>query len=77
MTISVCAIVLILVSITALLVLYLKSSKESYRDPLYISRAKLTKDYYPKANGSIYGFPYRYGGSWSISSGFPYYDKAY
>jgi hypothetical protein len=51
--------------------------KEGYRDPLYLNRAKYSYDYYPRANGTIYGFPYRYGGSWSIFSGFPWYDKAY
>lgn len=51
--------------------------KEHYRDPIFLNRAKLAYDWYPRANGSIYGFPYRYGGSWSIFSGFPYYDRAY
>ena len=50
---------------------------EGYRDPIYLNRAKLAYDWYPRANGSIYGFPYKYGGSWSIFSGYPYYDKAY
>ena len=51
--------------------------REGYRDPLYLNREKLAYDWYPRANGSIYGFPYRYGGSWSIFSGYPYYDTAY
>lgn len=51
--------------------------REGYRDPIYLNRAKLAYDWYPRANGSIYGYPYRYGGSWSILSGYPYYDKAY
>lgn len=51
--------------------------REGYRDPIYLNREKLAYDWYPRANGSIYGFPYRYGGSWSIFSGYPYYDTAY
>lgn len=51
--------------------------REYYRDPLYLNRSKLNYDWYPRSNGSIYGYPYRYGGSWSIFSGYPYYDKAY
>lgn len=53
------------------------SKREGYLDPIYLNRAKYAYDYYPRANGSIYGFPYRYGGSWSIMSGYPYYDRAY
>ena len=52
-------------------------SKEYYRDPIYLNRSKFNYDWYPRANGTIYGYPYRYGGSWSIFSGYPYYDKAY
>ena len=51
--------------------------REGYRDPIYLNRAKYAFDYYPRSNGSIYGFPYRYGGSWSIFSGYPYYDTVY
>ncbi len=51
--------------------------KEGYRDPIYLNREKLIYDWYPRANGSIYGFPLRYGGSWTIFSGYPYYDRAY
>jgi hypothetical protein len=50
---------------------------EHYRDPIYLNRSKLMHDWYPKSNGSIYGYPYNKGGSWSIFSGYPYYDKAY
>lgn len=51
---------------------------EGYRDPIYLNRAKYAYDIYPRANGSIYGFPYASGeGSWNIFSGFPYYDRAY
>jgi hypothetical protein len=50
---------------------------EGYRDPIYLNRAKYAYDYYPRANGSIYGNTYRQGGSWSVLSGFPFYDKAY
>lgn len=50
---------------------------EGYRDPLYLNRAKFVYDWYPRANGSIYGRPYMYGGSWSMFTGYPYYPKAY
>jgi len=51
---------------------------EGYRDPIYLNRAKYAYDYYPRSNGTIYGFPYQSGlGSWHIFSGFPLYDKAY
>ena len=50
--------------------------REGYRDPLYLNRAKLAYDWYPRANGSIYGMYEPYG-SWNLFSGFPYYDKAY
>lgn len=53
------------------------SLKEGYRDPIYMNRAKYAFDYYPRANGSIYGMTYRQGGSWSVLSGFPFYDRAY
>jgi hypothetical protein len=44
---------------------------EGYRDPIYINRYKLYNDYYPRANGSIYG-PYS-----NIFSGYAYYPSAY
>lgn len=59
------------------IILFNLPKREGYRDPLYLNRAKLAYDWYPRSNGSIYGFPYRYGGSWTIFSGYPYYDKAY
>jgi hypothetical protein len=52
-------------------------STEHYRDPIYLNRSKLMYDWYPRSNGSIYGYPYSQGGSWSIFSGYPYYDTAY
>jgi len=53
-----------------------KHCREGYRDPIYLNRAKLVYDWYPRANGSIYGMPIPYG-SWHLMSGFPYYPKAY
>ncbi len=53
------------------------STKEGYRDPIYLNRAKMVYDWYPRANGSIYGFSYKNGGSWNLFSGYPYYDRAY
>lgn len=54
-----------------------ETSREGYRDPIYLNRKKYTSDYYPRSNGSIYGFPYGDGGSWNIFSGFPMYWRAY
>jgi len=54
-----------------------KGMVEGYRDPLYINRAKFMYDYYPRSNGSIYGFDTQHGGSWNILQGFPYYDNVY
>jgi len=54
-----------------------KTKREGYRDPIYLNREKMVRDWYPRANGSIYGFPYRYGGSWDIFSGFAYYPRVY
>lgn len=60
------------------LLIYKPNLIEGYRDPIYLNRAKYAYDIYPRANGSIYGFPYSEGiGSWNIFSGFPYYDRAY
>jgi len=71
----------ILLGILAILsIIYVLSKKpliEGYRDPIYLNRQKMVKDWYPRSNGSIYGYPYRYGGSWSMFSGYPYYDRAY
>lgn len=50
--------------------------REGYRDPIYLNRAKLAYDWYPRANGSIYGMYQPYG-SWNLLSGFPYYNNAY
>lgn len=69
-------VVLAIVLVVFLIFLY-KPSREGYRDPIYLNRSKLAYDWYPRANGSIYGMPWRYGGSWSIMSGYPYYDRAY
>lgn len=71
--------VLIVASFIIILLLFKPEGcrKEYYRDPIYLNRSKFNYDWYPKANGTIYGYPYRYGGSWSIFSGYPYYDKAY
>jgi hypothetical protein len=72
-------IVITTVVLFAVLKIYLalKSDKEYYRDPIYLNRAKYIYDIYPRTNGSIYGFPHRYGGSWDIFSGHPQYWKAY
>ena len=48
-----------------------KKNIENYRDPIYLNRQKMLCDWYPRANGSIYGEQSH------VLSGFPYYDKAY
>lgn len=77
-------VILVVIFFIVLVVILLSKNKnerysliEGYRDPIYLNRAKYAYEYYPRANGSIYGFPYSYGGSWNILSGFPFYDKAY
>lgn len=49
----------------------LPSLVEHYRDPIYLNRQKYACDWYPRANGTIYGERSH------IMSGFPYYFKAY
>lgn len=44
---------------------------EGYRDPIYLNRKKFSCDWYPRANGTIYGERSH------IMSGYPYYDHAY
>nr|QBK85882.1 MAG: hypothetical protein LCMAC101_04770 [Marseillevirus LCMAC101] len=51
--------------------------REGYRDPIYLNVDKMVNDWYPRSNGSVYGFNRMYGGSWNIFTGYPYYDKAY
>lgn len=57
--------------------------KEYYRDPIYLNRDKMVHDWYPRANGSIYGWPHtpdvhvNSRGAWHLFSGYPYYDRAY
>ena len=46
-----------------------KGEKEYYRDPIFLDPIKMNMDYYPRANGTIYG-PYA-----NIFSGHPYYWK--
>jgi len=75
--------ILFIIFFTILFVLlYSRSSKnvnvvEGYRDPIYMNRAKLVYDYYPRTNGTIYGFSRLQGGSWDMFSGYPQYYKAY
>lgn len=47
------------------------NTRENYRDPIYLNRRKYLCDYYPRANGSIYGEQSH------VLSGFQYSDKAY
>ena len=70
---------IVIIIFVALLCFNKKSSylRENYRDPIYLNREIYALDIYPRSNGSIYGFPIKYGGSWNLFSGFPWYDKAY
>lgn len=61
-----------LVAVLVVVLLFLGCNKrEHYRDPVYLNRAKYLYDYYPRANGSIYGELV------SLYNGHPYYPKAY
>lgn len=71
------AIITLLITLIVVIVLYRIYScnqSEGFRDPLWMNRSKMTSDWYPRSNGSIYGYPYNKGGSWSIFSGYPYYN---
>jgi hypothetical protein len=59
--------------ILAVFIGYLMFGKtlENYRDPIYLNRRKMLCDWYPRANGSIYGLQSH------VLSGFPYWDSAY
>ncbi len=61
----------LLIIIIATALLFSCKNIESYRDPIYLNRRKMLCDWYPRANGSIYGTQSH------ALSGFPYYDKAY
>ena len=47
---------------------------ETYKDPLWMQRSKLYADYYPRANGSIYGTPKQ---GWNMFSGLNSNTRAY
>lgn len=47
---------------------------ENYKDPLWMQPPKLYRDYYTRANGSIYGTP-RTG--WNMFSGLNSNERAY
>ncbi len=71
--------ILLCVAIVAILIIIYccsKNSREGYRDPIYLNRAKFAYDWYPKSNGSIYGFYEPYG-SWNLFSGYVLYNNAY
>jgi len=74
------ALLIVLVALFVILFLWAMKGncvhREGYRDPIYPNRAKLAYDWYPRSNGSIYGFYQPYG-SWNLLSGFPYYNNAY
>lgn len=69
--------ILVIIFVVICILLLSSSNIENYRDPIYLNSKKLNCDWYPRANGSIYGFPHKLGGTWDIFSGYPYYDKAY
>lgn len=65
--------IVVLLFLVGLIIYYSskKCGKEGYRDPIYLNRHKLYNEWYPSANGSIYG-PCSH-----LFSGFAYYDRAY
>jgi len=48
-----------------------KVMTEGYIDPIYPNRKKIMRDWYPRANCSIYGK------CSNVLTGFPFYPKAY
>lgn len=67
-------VIIVIVLILILIMFCMKPcSRENYRDPIYLNRAKLAYDWYPRSNGSIYGFPVPCG-SWHLLRGFPFYN---
>ncbi len=52
------------------------NTHEGYKEAIWMDRSKLFYDYYPRSNGSIYGFPGMIG-SWNMFSGYPTYPRAY
>lgn len=68
------------VSVAAFLVaayMCLKStntSREHYRDPIWMNKKKMYNDWYPRSNGSIYGDYYQ---PWDMFRGYPVFPKAY
>lgn len=63
--------ILVLVIVVTIVIVLLSRRREHYRDPIYLNKAKLNCDWYPRANGTIYGYRSH------VLSGFPYYNKAY
>jgi hypothetical protein len=64
------------VGIAVIIVAYLLfpasgTKKEGFIAPYYVNQEKLDCDYYPKANGDLYG-PCS-----NLLTGFPFYDRAY
>ena len=77
---------LLLLTLVAVVVVYMKmkdgqcdklkkdrhpKTHEGYLDPVYPNEQKLITDWYPRANGSIYG------AQSNVLSGFPFYSRAY
>lgn len=63
--------VMFIILAIAIFIMVKGSGVEGYRDPIYLNRRKMLCDWYPRANGSIYGLQSH------VLSGFPYFDKAY
>jgi len=68
---AICIISVILIAILVAFIVNKTHLVEGYRTPIYLNRDKYMYDYYPRANGSIYG-PYSH-----LFSGYAYYDRAY
>lgn len=47
--------ILALILLAGMILYTLLSRRENYKDPLYLNRDKMVRDWYPRSNGSIYG----------------------
>lgn len=47
--------IIITVIVVGIVIYTLLSRRESYKDPIYLNRDKMVRDWYPRSNGSIYG----------------------
>lgn len=67
-------IIVVVVLFVCGVVYFLLRRKEHFKDPIYLNREKMVRDWYPRSNGSIYGIGKDYYNSTSslhsLSSGY-------